>query len=321
MPLPDPRFTRTGGQGPSAGTTEIALAQDDFHARLARIAERNGQTVEFAPPPPPPPRPRGGAASGGGSRAARLLGPVLGLAILAPAAAFALHVAMQTTDTGRGVADGRGLFDRVAPREIRADELLPAPAQGWVRVTEADARPDVQQAISDLAARYPGGEAALRRHPAFQAVGRFLDEAAKPASMMNRKSPRTRGLALYVATGGELFSAELELLAPDKALGPEGDPAAWAERVAHVADLYSGPGGGVAQHRIGPFRAVETHGRAGPRLQPGSRSPAQFVVTVPLDARAKVTLRAMAAPASVDRFLRTLNLPAIAARTQQTFGS
>ena len=307
--------------------------KNDFEARLARIAEQRGGPPAHASGPdrhpvpdpaptrpgevelhrPSPPR-RGGAVA------------LLALALLVPVGLGGAYLALSTGDAmaGRPEAGGflTGLF--AAPPEAQA--FLPAAPPGWVRVTPADvAGVTAQEGLNAVAARYPGGDEALRGHPAMAALARYLEIESDPASMVALGSPMTEATGMYLHPEGEAVIVDLHLLRSDRANGLAEDPASWGDALAHAATAEAASHEMVQRVTLAGLPAVNVTRPPGASvlerpIVPGTEAPAQIRLQVPLSDRAVLRITGLASPIAAEALVAAADRPAISARAAQIGG-
>jgi hypothetical protein len=302
------------------------MSHEDFQERLKRISAARGTTGATA----------AGSGGGGWGTAGPGMGgfaappprrrrglpvlPIVSLVLFLPGALFALHLTASISDEMQGNPDSKGLLERIFPSPEPAWAALPPAPADWMRVTPDDAVPDdVQLAIDNVSTRWPGGEPALRAHPAFQAMGRYLDAEGRPGSMLNPRNPTKEGRAMYLARDGQAVLVELELLPEDKPLGFPDDPESWADALAEHADRYTLPGTAIQRVTMAGLPAVNVYGTRSDNLletelRPGFSGWVKMDLRVPLNQRARLHIRGVTSPRMAETLIEGVDRAALAAR-------
>jgi len=218
------------------------------------------------------------------------------------------------------------LSDFLPGKEVNAWTYLPQMADDWITVTPDDVSRDVQASIRAVAQRYPGGEDALRAHPDFQSVGRYLDPEARPAGLLNQKSPKTQGKVLYLHPDKGAFVVEINFLKSDRALGFSEETERWQNTLADNAETGLNTGEKIQRLRFADHPAVNVAAPLMDNLMPAKIDEAantwtQFNLRVALNYRAFLTVTGTGYPETVATLIGALDGTVLAERAERLTGT
>ena len=303
-----------------------AQNRDLFEQRLARIRDTHAAgPAQAAPSPSPLPASQGARRSG-----------VILIAALLIAGAAAAPVALRhfgpgaAPDAGDAVAAAaapspEGLMARLGamilgpaepvPTPTLPEEFLPAPPEGWVRVTQAEARqPDALAGLGAAwAALSADGRAPLDRHPAYPRLLPFLEQNSGPVPDV---AARTRGQAFYLGPEGAYLAVSLRFRAGNAAFGPPGDKVAWGQTLRREAKKDAGGDELVESVALGGLSVVNRTRPVGKSLiaRPIGKdmeTPNGLKLTAALTHRAEVGIVGVAPPSAAAAVLSGFDAPAL----------
>ncbi len=321
--------------------------QTSFEERLKRLESKSGGGAQMAQPAPAMGgggggmnggTPHRGGNGGGQSNNGGMIKMMLALAVvfcLAMAGLF-YYTVQQTTGLASQAAERaaaaiqgtpfepqepgiiQSLVNRLSGPDVTPDtpiEFLPNPGQGWVRVTQADAKaPDINDRIN---AQWPSDKISLADHSGFRHLDFFL-KIYRYDDIEERVQSKTRTRAMYMHPDGGFISVRLQFLTERRVLGAADDASGWISALANreMQDLDTGE-----TLEIVEFAGIESTNRTKPAGQNlfsrpiGNQRdvPNGIAVAVPLSHRVVMRFDGLVEPRWVDQFLAATDIEALRA--------
>lgn len=315
--------------------------QISFEERLKKLEAQNGHTPRVNAPSPQGidgsgadvPRelsPSARGRSGGGGFGKAILGTLVVFFIaMVGLAAFTFHqagglttfAAMETAAELEGqppAPDEPGFFAKLiggplapygfAGSESRPMFYLPQPGDGWMRITQDDAaRPDI---ADEIRANWPAGAVAIRDHPGYDNLNRFL-KAYRVQDMEQKVLSKKRARAIYIHPNGEFMWVKLEFLDNVRALGSNDAADEWLITLAERLEKKAQRGEIAERVTIGSVTGVNLtrpsrEGALMRSVNAGGKTPGRMRLSIPLGHRVTIDFQGHMAPARITTFMETM---------------